>query len=70
MIIARLQEPSSDLSLISMSEKIYYPWSEINLNDDNIYRTLDKLISAKDKIEMEIFRALKPDISKIHYDFT
>ena len=49
MIIARLQEPSSDLSLINMSEKIYYPWSEINLNDDNIYRTLDKLISAKDK---------------------
>ena len=70
MIIARLQEPSSDLSLISMSEKIYYPWSEINLNDDNIYRTLDKLITAKDKIEMEIFKALKPDISKIHYDVT
>ncbi len=70
MIIARLQEPSSDLSLISMSEKIYYPWSEINLNDDNIYRTLDKLISAKDKIEMEIFKALKQDISKIHYDVT
>ena len=70
MIIARLQEPSSDLSLISMSEKIYYPWSEINLNDDNIYRTLDKLISAKDKIEMEIFKALKPDTSRIHYDVT
>ena len=31
MIIARLQEPSSELSLINMSEKIYYPWSEINL---------------------------------------
>ena len=70
MIIARLQEPSSDLSLINMSEKIYYPWSEINLNDDNIYRTLDKVISAKDQIEVEIFKALKPDTSTIHYDLT
>ena len=70
MIIARLQEPSSDLSLISMSEKIYYPWSEINMNDDNIYRTLDKVISAKDQIEVEIFKALKPDTSTIHYDLT
>ena len=50
MSIARLQEQSSDLSLINMSEKIYYPWSEINLNDNDIYRTLGKLISAKDKI--------------------
>ncbi len=70
MIIARLQEPSSDLSLINESEKIYYPWSEINLNDDNIYRTLNKLISAKDKIEVEIFKALKPDTSSVHYDLT
>ncbi len=70
MIIARLQGPSSDLSLVNMSEKIYYPWSEIKLNDDNIYRTLDKLISVKDQTEVEIFKALKPDTSTIHYDLT
>ncbi|MDA8142433.1 MAG: transposase [Thermoplasmatales archaeon] len=65
MIIARLLEPSSDLSLINLSEKVYYPWSEIDLNDDNIYRTLDKLISVKDDIEIEIFRELKPDTDLI-----
>ncbi len=70
MIIARLLEPSSDLSLINLSEKVYYPWSEVDLNDDNIYRTLDKLISVKDDIEIEIFRELKPDTSTVHYDLT
>ncbi|MHB8360377.1 MAG: IS1634 family transposase [Thermoplasmataceae archaeon] len=70
MIIARLLEPSSDLSLINLSEMVYYPWSRLDLNDDNIYRTLDKLISAKDVIEIEIFHALKPDTSIVHYDLT
>ena len=70
MIIARLLEPSSDLSLINLSEMVYYPWSRLDLNDDNIYRTLDKLISAKDSIELEIFQALKPDTSIVHYDLT
>ena len=65
MIIARLLEPSSDLSLINLSEKVYYPWSEVDLNDDNICRTLDKLISVKDDIEIEIFRELKPDTDLI-----
>ncbi len=70
MIIARLLEPTSDLSLINLSEKVYYPWSRLDLNDDNIYRTLDKLISAKDSIELEIFHALKPGTSTVHYDLT
>ena len=70
MIIARLLDPSSDLSLINLSERVYYPWQEINLNDDNIYRTLDKLISAKDNIEIEIFKRLKPDTTTVHYDLT
>ena len=70
MIIARLLEPTSDLSLINLSGMVYYPWSEVNLNDDNIYRTLDKLISAKDSIELEIFHALKPDTSIVHYYLT
>ncbi|MHB8361051.1 MAG: hypothetical protein ACYDAO_07340 [Thermoplasmataceae archaeon] len=58
MIIARLLDPSSDLSFINLLERVYYPWQEINLNDDNIYRTLDKLISAKDNIEIEIFKIM------------
>ena len=66
MIIARLLEPSSDLSLINLSEMVYYPWSRLDLNDDNIYRTLDKLISAKDSIELEIFQNMdNPEYVKI-----
>ncbi|EQD74887.1 transposase IS4 family protein, partial [mine drainage metagenome] len=70
MIIARLLEPSSDLSLINLSGKMYYPWSRIVMNDDNIYRALDKLISARDDIEIELFKALKPDTTFVHYDLT
>lgn len=70
MIIARLLEPSSDLSLINLSGRVYYPWSDLALNDDNIYRTLDKILPAKDDIEIGIFKALKPDTSVVHYDLT
>ena len=70
MIIARLLEPSSDLSLINLLERVYYPWSGVDLNDDYIYQTPDKLISVKDEIEISIFKTLKPDTSMVHYDLT
>jgi hypothetical protein len=70
MMIAMLLEPSSDLSLINLSEEVYYPWSEISLNDDNIYRTLDKLMARKDEIGIGTFNTLKPDTSTVHYDLT
>ena len=70
MVISRLLEPSSDLGLIDLHERIYYPWAEIDLNDDNIYRTLDTIIARKDRIEDSLFRTLKPDTSVVHYDLT
>ncbi len=70
MIIARLLEPSSDLSLIKMAERVYYPWAKIDLNDDNIYRTLDKIMYAKEELEVALFDVLKPDTSMVHYDLT
>ena len=32
------------------------------------YRALDALIGFKDRIEMRLFTALKPDTSLVHYD--
>ncbi len=69
MIISRLFEPSSDISLIDLKERIYYPWG-LQISEDNVYRSLDSLLEGKDEIEMDIFRALKPDTSVVHYDLT
>ena len=69
MIISRLFEPSSDIDLIDLENRVYYPW-EIHLSEDNVYRSLDSLMARKDEIEIDIFNALKPDTSTVHYDLT
>ena len=69
MIISRIFDPSSDLELTDLAQRVFYPW-QLNLSEDNVYRSLDSIISAKDQIEVEIFKALKPDTSTIHYDLT
>ncbi|MGC9192428.1 MAG: IS1634 family transposase [Thermoplasmata archaeon] len=69
MIISRLFKPSSDIDLLDLRERVYYPW-KMHLSEDNIYRTLDKLISEKDGIEIDLFKALNPNTSIVHYDMT
>ena len=69
MIISRLFEPSSDINLIDMKDRVYYPW-EMHISEDSVYRSLDSLLEKKDEIEMDLFHALKPDTSIVHYDLT
>ncbi len=69
MISSRLFEASSDIDLLSLRERVYYPW-ELNMSKDNIYRSLDAIIEEKDRIETDLFDALKPDTSTVHYDLT
>ena len=69
MISSRLLEASSDIDLLSLRERVYYPW-ELNMSKDNIYRSLDAIIEEKDRIETDLFDALKPDTSTVHYDLT
>lgn len=69
MIISRLFEPSSDIDLVDLEKRVYYPW-ELQISEDNVYRSLDSLLAGKDDIEIEIFNALKPDTSTVHYDLT
>ena len=69
MIISRLFDPSSDINLIDIDKRVYYPW-ETHISDDSVYRSLDSLMEKKDSIELEIFQALKPDTSIVHYDLT
>ncbi len=69
MIISRIFDPSSDLELTDLAQRVFYPW-QLNLSEDNVYRSLDSIIEEKDQIEVEIFKALKPDTSTIHYDLT
>ncbi|EQD76296.1 transposase IS4 family protein, partial [mine drainage metagenome] len=69
MIISRLFEPSSDIDLIELEKRVYYPWA-LHMSEDNVYRSLDSLLEGKDDIEMDIFKALKPDTSTVHYDLT
>jgi hypothetical protein len=70
MIVSRLVEPSSNLSLLESQRMMYYPWSDLRLNDDNIYRAMDRMISKKESLELDLFHALNPDTSVVHYDLT
>jgi transposase len=69
MIISRPFEPSSDLDLIDLAGRVYYPWNG-GISEDNVYRSLDILIEKKERIEMDIFNALKHDEFVVHYDLT
>ena len=69
MNISRIFDPSSDLELTDLAGRVFYPW-QLHLSEDNVYRSLDSIIEKKDQIEVEIFKALKPDTSTIHYDLT
>ncbi|MFG1519805.1 MAG: hypothetical protein AAE977_04960 [Thermoplasmataceae archaeon] len=69
MIISRPFEPSSDLDLIDLAGRVYHTWNG-GISEDNVYRSLDILIEKKERIEMDIFNALKPEKFVIHYDLT
>ena len=69
MIISRLFDPSSDMELIDLAGRVFYPW-ELHISEDNVYRSLDSIIAVKNEMEIDLFRALKPDISTIHCDLT
>ena len=66
--ISRIICPSSDYSLLRLSEKIWYPIE--NLKKDRIYSALDALIEKKDEIEQAIVTTLKPDMRRVYYDLT
>ena len=70
MIIARIIYPGSDISLRRFFQTIYYPWDQPRTGKDELYRALDVLIGFKDQIEIDLFRALNPDTSTVHYDLT
>ena len=70
MIAGRILYPGSDLPFTRFFWTVYYQWSPPKIYKDGSYRSLDALIGFKDHIKMEIFNALKLDISPIHYDLT
>jgi hypothetical protein len=70
MIVSRLVVPSSDRSLLEKQRMVYYPWSDLRLNYENIYRALDRMISRKESLELDPFHPLNPDTSVVHYDLT
>ena len=70
MMAARITHPGSDISIRRFFRTVYYPWDSPRMGKDDLYRALDALIGFKDRIEMRLFKALKPDTSAIHYDLT
>lgn len=58
MVITRITEPGSDLSMHKYLDKIYRPgWEDIKL--EHIYKGLDILIEHKDKIETGLFERVR-----------
>ena len=70
MIAGRIIRPGSDLALRQFFGTVYYPWEQPGIGKDELYKSLDVLMGFRDRIEMNLFRALKPDASVIHYDLT
>ena len=70
MIASRIMNPGSDMSLTRLFAGIYYPWDAPRMEKDELYRCLDSIISMKERIEISIFHALKPNTSTVHYDLT
>ena len=64
MIAGMIMNPGSDISLLRLYSRIYYPWDPPKIEKDELYRCLDSLCSLKDRIELGIFHALKPDFLK------
>ncbi len=70
MIVSRFMNASSDLSFLEYAGTVYYPWADLNLRRDRIYRLLDRLEKNKEDVELDLFNMLKPDVSMVHYDLT
>ena len=70
MITTVVTKPGSDIWLEKSFRTVYYPWDSPTIGKDDLYRSLDALIGFKDRFEMHLFMALKPDTSLIHYDLT
>lgn len=70
MIAGRIMDPGSDISLTRLYSRIYYPWDPPMMGKDDLYRCLDHIHGLKEMIEMNIFKALIPDTSVVHYDLT
>ena len=68
MIAAKVTKPGSDIWLGKSFRTVYYPWDSPAIGKDDLCRSLDALIGFKDRFEMHLFMALKPDTSLIHYD--
>ncbi|MCL5439625.1 MAG: hypothetical protein M1595_01785 [Candidatus Thermoplasmatota archaeon] len=68
-VVSRIVYPSSDVSLLRILEKVYYP-RITDLKKDSIYDALDYIIERKDQIEQEIVSILKPDMRRVYYDLT
>ncbi len=70
MIAGRLIDPGSDLSLMELASRTYFPWSDLKILKDDPYRCLDNILKARERIEVDIFRKLQPDTSRVYYDLT
>lgn len=70
MMASRFTHASSDLSFLEYVQTVYYPWSDLSITKDRVYRLLDRLQERKEEVELDLFQALKPDTSVVHYDLT
>jgi transposase len=72
LIINRLLFPRSELSALDWIKNDYS--EELNIKQEEIYKSLDYLIQHKKEIEIEIYNILKEDLKlntkRTHYDLT
>ncbi len=69
MAIGEIMRPYTG-SADDLYNRIYYPWSRIEINENNLYHALEKLESVRNEMEPAMFRLLRPDTSIVHFDLT
>ncbi len=67
MAIGEIMRPYAG-SAGDLYSRIYYPWSRIEINENNLYHALEKLESVRNEMEPAMFRMLRPDTSIVHFD--
>ena len=72
MVLNRLINPKSKLSILERKKELYGDYGDINLQ--HLYRSLDILSENKDFLEHELYKTtlelFKPEIKLVFYDLT
>ncbi|MGC8608815.1 MAG: hypothetical protein ACP5UV_02965, partial [Thermoplasmata archaeon] len=67
MVIQKMMHHENNFSSHILNQDVFYPWSSVELSENNIYHALQKLEEAIPEMEIEIFRSMHYEKKTINY---